>query len=116
MDLTNKVAVVTGVSKGIGYHTALQLLNKGALVFGLGRSSAIQHPNYTFITCDVRDAHAVEQAFAQVLSLTQNQIHVLVNNAGLGYFGMLENTTYEQWDEMFQTNVNGIFYFQGIVI
>jgi NADP-dependent 3-hydroxy acid dehydrogenase YdfG len=110
MDLTNKVAVVTGVSKGIGYHTVLQLLNKGAVVFGLGRSNQIQHPNYTFITCDVRDAKVVEQAFAQILSSTQNQIHVLVNNAGLGYFGMLENTTYEQWDEMFQTNVNGIFY------
>ena len=110
MDLLNKVAVVTGVSKGIGYNTALQLLNKGAVVFGLGRSNQIQHPNYTFITCDVRNAHAVEQAFTQILSSTQNQIHVLVNNAGLGYFGMLENTSYEQWDEMFQTNVNGIFY------
>jgi NADP-dependent 3-hydroxy acid dehydrogenase YdfG len=110
MDLTNKIAVVTGVSKGIGYHTVLQLLNKGAVVFGLGRSNQIQHPNYTFITCDVRDAKVVEQAFAQILSSTQNQIHVLVNNAGLGYFGILENTTYEQWDEMFQTNVNGIFY------
>ncbi len=110
MDLTNKVAVVTGVSKGIGYHTVLQLLNKGAVVFGLGRSNQIQHPNYTFITCDVRNANAVEQAFARIFASTQNQIHVLVNNAGLGYFGMLENTTYEQWDEMFQTNVNGIFY------
>jgi len=110
MDLTDKVAVVTGVSKGIGYHTALQLLNKGAVVFGLGRSNQIQHPNYTFITCDVRDANVVEQAFAQILTSTQNQIHVLVNNAGLGYFGLLEDTTYEQWDEMFKTNVNGIFY------
>lgn len=110
MDLTNKVAVVTGVSKGIGYHTALQLLNKGAIVFGLGRSNQIQHPNYTFITCDVRNANAVEQAFAHIFASTQNQIHVLINNAGLGYFGMLENTTYDQWDEMFQTNVNGIFY------
>ena len=110
MDLLNKVAVVTGVSKGIGYQTALQLLNNGAIVFGLGRSNVIEHENYTFIPCDVRNNTSVETAFKQILNSTNNQLHILINNAGLGYFGMLEDTTYEQWDEMFQTNINGIFY------
>ncbi len=110
MDLLNKIAVVTGVSKGIGYHTALQLLNSGAKVFGLGRGNVIEHKNYTFIPCDVRNVTAVETAFEQIFASSNNQIHILVNNAGLGYFGMLEDTTYQQWDDMFNTNVNGIFY------
>ncbi len=111
MELTDKIAVITGVSKGIGYHTAKLLLEKGTLVFGLGRNkNDISHPNYTFIPCDVRQLHDVEQAFKTILAKTNNQLHILVNNAGLGYFGFLEDMPIEQWDEMQQTNVNGVFY------
>lgn len=110
MDLKDKIAVVTGVSKGIGYHTAMQLLDKGAVVFGLGRGNQIEHPSYTFISCDVRNAGQVEKAFEQVLKIGGGAVHILVNNAGLGYFGWLEDMSIAQWDEMFQTNVNGIFY------
>lgn len=110
MELKDKIAVVTGVSKGIGHATAQQLLHEGAIVFGLGRNNSIQHPNYTFINCDVRSSANVEQAFKQVYAASQNQVHILLNNAGLGYFGMLEDISYDQWDELYQTNVNGIFY------
>lgn len=110
MELKNKIAVVTGVSKGIGYHTALQLLDSGARVFGLGRNNQINHQGYTFIPCDVRSLQEVQHAFEEVLTLSDGNIHILINNAGLGYFGWLEDMSLEQWDEMFQTNVNGIFY------
>lgn len=109
MELSGKIAVVTGVSKGIGYHTALQLLNQGCIVFGLGRNNQINHKNYTFISCDIRKHEEVEQAFSQI-NKQHNHIHILINNAGLGYFGWLEDMPYEQWDEMFETNVNGMFY------
>jgi NAD(P)-dependent dehydrogenase (short-subunit alcohol dehydrogenase family) len=110
MDIQNKVAVITGVSKGIGYSTAKALLDKGATVFGLGRNNTIEHPNYTFISCDVRSHQEVQSAFEVVYKQTGRQIHILLNNAGLGYFGMLEETPLEQWHEMFDTNVNGTFY------
>lgn len=109
MELSDKIAVVTGVSKGIGYHTALQLLNQGCIVFGLGRNNQINHKNYTFISCDIRKHEEVEQAFSQI-NKQHNHIHILINNAGLGYFGWLEDMPYEQWNEMFETNVNGMFY------
>lgn len=110
MDINTKVAVITGVSKGIGHSTAIALLDKGAKVFGLGRNNNIEHPGYTFIPCDVRNHEEVSSAFATIYKQTNRQIHILLNNAGLGYFGRLEETPLEQWQEMFDTNVNGTFY------
>ncbi len=110
MIIQNKVAVVTGVSKGIGYHTVKQLLDKGAIVYGLGRTNnEIISPNYHFITCDVQHFSAVEQAFQQILA-KHTQVDILLNNAGLGYFGFLEDMPLNEWEQMQHTNVNGVFY------
>jgi NADP-dependent 3-hydroxy acid dehydrogenase YdfG len=57
----------------------------------------------------VRYFEKVEHAFKQIL-VKHDRIDILLNNAGLGYFGMLEDITIDQWDEMYQTNVNGIFH------
>jgi NADP-dependent 3-hydroxy acid dehydrogenase YdfG len=112
MDLNNKVAVITGVSKGIGYELVKQLLEKGAKVYGLGRNNNdIKNASYKFIPCDVRRMDQVDAALAEVCSESANRVDLLVNNAGLGYFGFLEDTTPEQWHEMYETNVNSIFYF-----
>lgn len=102
--------MITGVSTGIGYQLTKALLSKGATVFGLGRkNNDITDSNYYFITCDVRDIKSVEKAFGEILAKSAH-IDVMINNAGLGYFGFLEDITLEQWHEMFDTNVNGIFY------
>lgn len=108
MDIQNKVAVITGISKGIGFELAKQLHQKGAKVYGLGRTAAPELP-ITFVPCDVRNAEDVEIAIAAILKKEQT-IHILINNAGLGYFGMLEDITYQQWHDMFDTNIHGIFY------
>lgn len=110
MNLNDKITVVTGVSKGIGRALCLQLLDKGCRVFGLGRSADIQHKAFTFIPCDVRNADEVNKAFEHVLALSDGRLDILVNNAGLGYFGYLEDMPLEQWNELFQTNVSGIFH------
>ena len=106
MNLNNKIAVVTGVSKGIGLALCKQLVDKGAIVYGLGRNQAteISHPNFHFIVCDVQNSASVQTAFSEVYQSVE-EIHVLVNNAGLGYFGYLENMPEEQWHEMFNTNI-----------
>jgi NADP-dependent 3-hydroxy acid dehydrogenase YdfG len=111
MDLKNKIAVVTGVSKGIGEALCRQLLEEGAIVYGLGRNNFdTDNTNYHFISTDVRDYTSVEAAFNKILSESNQNIHVLINNAGLGYFGNVEDLPMEQWDTMMQTNVNGMFY------
>ncbi|MCO6494399.1 MAG: SDR family oxidoreductase [Bacteroidetes bacterium] len=110
MDLKNKIAVITGVSKGIGMYLSEQLLAKGSIVYGLGRNNAIEHDNYTFIPCDVRNQKEVDNAFDRILTENNNKVDILVNNAGLGYFGFLEEMPVEQWHEMFDTNIDGIFF------
>ncbi len=111
MNLQNKIAVVTGVSKGIGKAVCQKLLENGAQVFGFGRNNNdISNPNYTFILCDVRSFESVQNAFSQVFAASNETIDILINNAGLGYFGFLEDLPNEQFHEMQETNVNGIFY------
>lgn len=116
MELKGKVAVITGVSKGIGRALCLQLLEKGSLVAGLGRNNDIEHANYLFVPCDVRSFTSVSEALDAVMAHFGHEIHLLFNNAGLGYFGKLEDHTLEQWQEMFETNVNGIFHMCKVVI
>ena len=110
MNLSNKIAVVTGVSKGIGAALCQQLLEEGAMVFGLGRNPyPEQHPNFTFIPTDVRNYEAVEKAWHQIFMASNQHIDILINNAGLGYFGNVEDLSMLEWDEMMQTNVNAMF-------
>lgn len=116
MNLKDKVAVVTGANRGIGLECVNQLLAKGAIVFGICRSGCpTQHPNYTCIKADVGNAEAVNAAMDQILEAC-GTVDVLINNAGLGYFGFCDELGIEKWQEMFATNVNGIFYFTRRVL
>lgn len=112
MDLTGKVAIVTGVSSGIGRATALALLARGAAVAGWGRQAPedLTHERFLFFTCDVRDELAVAEAFTNTQRELGLEIHVLVNNAGVGIFGPVDGFDSEAWHTMFDTNVNGLFY------
>ena len=115
MDLTDKVAVVTGASSGLGRHFAEALLDRGAAVFGLARSmdtlNALRdelgdafHP----VRCDVRDEDAVATAFDTVMD-ARGRVDVLINNAGLGQFGPIDETDLDTWDVQQETNVRGVF-------
>jgi NADP-dependent 3-hydroxy acid dehydrogenase YdfG len=109
MDIKNKIAVVTGVSKGIGLALCQSLIKKGCKVYGLGRTAPDALTDLHFIACDVRSHESVKTAIDSI-EREHGRIDILVNNAGLGYFGFLEDTTIEQWHEMFDTNVSGMFY------
>jgi short-subunit dehydrogenase len=52
----------------------------------------------------------VDSAFAKIQNENPTAPDILINNAGLGYFGNVEDLPVEQWEEMFGTNVNGMFY------
>jgi NADP-dependent 3-hydroxy acid dehydrogenase YdfG len=111
MDIKNKVAIVTGASKGIGLETVKALLAAGAKVAGWSRSRPdLEHENFHFVEVNMRDYASVEKAFKQTTDKWGKALSVLVNNAGLGYQGKFEEMPMEEWHAMFETNVNGIFY------
>jgi len=117
MNLKNKVAIVTGSSKGIGLATVHTLLNNGVKIAGWSRSKTnIDHPNFQNFQIDIRDIGSVESAYKQTVSHFGSDIHILVNNAGLGYAALFEDLKVEEWHQLFDTNVNGIFYTTRLVV
>jgi short-subunit dehydrogenase len=111
MELKNKTAIVTGVSKGIGLELVKLLLEKGVTVAGWSRNQPeLEHSNFHFFSCDVSQEESVEKAFQATTQKLGTDIRILVNNAGFGIAGATESFSSEDWKAMFDTNVHGIFY------
>jgi NADP-dependent 3-hydroxy acid dehydrogenase YdfG len=116
MDLKNRIAIVTGANKGIGLECVNQLLNAGAIVYGICRSGCqTSHPNYVCLKADVGKLDEVNKVMDEIFTKHQH-VDILINNAGLGYFAFCDELAPEKWEEMFATNVNGIFYFTRRVL
>lgn len=118
--LENKVALITGGSKGIGYGVAEVLMQEGMRVAITSRSAkaaaeAADRLNAAGvgealgIAADVRDLESQQRAVERVVSQC-GSLDVLVANAGIGYFGSIETLTLEQWNETIDTNLTGVFY------
>src|SRR5438270_8171253 len=105
--MNHAVAVITGVSSGIGNATARALVARGYRVFGTVRSEASILPaQVERVLLDVRDGDSVERGVAEVLAKA-GRIDVLVNNAGVGVIGAIEETSLEQARDMFEVNFFG---------
>jgi NAD(P)-dependent dehydrogenase (short-subunit alcohol dehydrogenase family) len=118
--LQNKIVLITGGSKGIGYGVAESLIQEGAKVAITSRSqksadeaaaklNKIGKGEAIGIQADVRDANAQQKA-VDVAVKKFGSLDVLVANAGLGYFGNIETLTIDQWNETIDTNLTGVFY------
>lgn len=109
MDIQDKVAVVTGVSKGIGLELLKQFLDKGAVVAGWGRTCPdFQNDRFHFVQCDVGNEQSIQNA-AKVTLEKLGPVSVLVNNAGFGVYGNFEDQSWSDWKAMFDVNVLGLF-------
>ncbi len=106
MSTSPKVILITGASSGIGKSTAEFLTAKGYRVFGASRKKP-EHSNFEWICMDVTREDMVKSAIDQILEKA-GRIDVLVNNAGLGIVGPLEETTDELIYKVFNTNVMGV--------
>lgn len=105
---SKKVVLITGATSGIGKATAIYLAAKGYTVFGTYRFEVPDgNFDFTFIKCDVRDEISIQKAVDHIVEKT-GKIDVLINNAGLGTLGSLEDTNLEEARKVFETNVFGV--------
>ncbi len=105
----SKVVLVTGASSGIGRAIAITLSNAGYKVFGASRSveTGLVSDGVIQLQLDVTNEESIKKALSYVQE-KEGRLDVLVNNAGLGMIGALENTSSRQVEEIFQTNVYGV--------
>ena len=119
--LTGKVAVVTGGSRGIGFAIARALVERGASVAISGThersladasrelASAARGGSVIAPLADVRTYADVERMLNAAMSRFGG-IDVLVNNAGVGVFTPVSKMSVEQWHEVIETNLTGVFH------
>ena len=108
-----KVAIVTGSSSGIGFETALALAKEGYITYATMRDTTksgkikeiAQKENLkiNILELDVDDENSAKTAIAQILDQKQ-RIDVLVNNAGWGLWGCVEDVSVDEFKEQFETN------------
>jgi NAD(P)-dependent dehydrogenase (short-subunit alcohol dehydrogenase family) len=105
---TERVALVTGASSGIGAAAAHELLASGFTVYGTSRRAVAgeDRDGVVFLPLDVTDDQSVAGAVHEVLDRS-GRIDVLVNNAGLGVAGAAEESSIAQARALFDTNLFG---------
>jgi NAD(P)-dependent dehydrogenase (short-subunit alcohol dehydrogenase family) len=115
--LENKVAVVTGGTRGIGRAVVESLLREGAAVAFCGRTeeavsqtvSEIGTDRVAGMAADMRDPAKITEFF-QFVDRTFGGLDVLVNNAGVGIFRPVGELSYEEWKTVIDTNLTGVFW------
>ncbi|WP_066495227.1 SDR family NAD(P)-dependent oxidoreductase [Abyssisolibacter fermentans] len=98
-------AIVTGASSGIGLSIAVKLIDLGYKVYGIARDfSKIDYENSNFIKvcCDITDTPNLTKEIKRIRK--EEDIYILVNNAGIGYFGMHEEINPAKLSKMVATN------------
>ena len=112
MRLENKVAVVTGGSRGIGRASVEVFAEEGAKVYclDLSRDEPFSHPGIEFIAHDVTDLDAWHRVVAEIVD-AEGKIDILFNNAGsVGSYEGIDSIEIDDWHRIVNLNLNGVFY------
>lgn len=105
----NRVVLVTGASSGIGLACATYLARRGYRVYGTSRRPSAAVPGeIRLLAADVTDDRSVNQAVEQVVS-REHRLDIVVNNAGMGVAGPVEDTSSEEARHQLEVNFFGAF-------
>lgn len=106
--MENKVVLITGGSSGIGKTTGMYLSSQGMKVYGTTRNLE-KHPDFehfALLELDVKKPETIQRAINQIV-LKEGKLDVLINNAGVGITGPIEETPIEEISKAYDTNLNG---------
>ncbi len=113
MRLKDKIIIITGGSRGLGKAMALGCIHEGGTVIITGRNSLPPewietYDQVFYISIDVKDPLSTKRLIEEIL-IKFNRIDVLINNAGINKDNLLLNMSFDDWNEVLQTNLTGPF-------
>jgi short-subunit dehydrogenase len=104
----SKVVLITGGSSGIGKSVGEFLSQKGFIVYGTSRNpEKIKNHPFKLVALDVNDTKTILQAVNEVIK-NEDRLDVLINNAGMGITGSIEDTPTDEMRKVFDTNFFGV--------
>jgi len=106
--MVKKVLLITGASSGIGKASAKYLLEKGNMVYGASRNAASGDFSFTPLNMDVNNDDSVNDAISRIIN-QEGKIDAVINCAGFGLAGAIEDTSVDEAKELFETNFFGLF-------
>lgn len=114
-----KVALVTGVSSGIGKETAKSLVKNGYVVYGasrrFGMMNELKDIGVKLLLLDLADETSIANGVAEILK-NEMRIDVIINNAGYGSYGALEDVPISEAKHQFEVNIFGLARLTQLVI
>ena len=115
----DKIILITGASSGIGFNAAQILAQQGHKVYAAARRVELMEPLKAYgvqvLRMDVTDETSMVQGVEAVIQ-AEGRIDVLVNNAGYGYFGAIENVPLEEARRQLEVNVFGLARLTQLVL
>jgi len=114
-----KVAIITGASSGMGKSTAFNLHDKGFKVYGMARRTEkmqdLKEKGMQIVSMDLTKDHTIKEAINSVLE-KEGRIDVLLNNAGYGSYGSVEEVRIQEAKRQFEVNIFGLARITQLVI
>ena len=109
-----KVIIITGANSGIGLKTAIYLSKLDYIVYGTGRKDFITN-DFNYIKADVNDENKMNEVFKEIY-LKEKRIDALINNAGIGIAGAIEDTSLTNIENICNTNLISVFKLSKLII